>query len=238
MKAILLLATLVLIAQTEVEITNEPHHHLSLENEYVRVFDVEVPAHTDTLMHIHHHDYVFVTIGASDVINEEKGKPPVTLHLQDGETRLLSAPLTHIAHNQTDRPFINSTIELLYPTRVAKECATKNCVVKPANWDDTRGVSVLPAGTKQILFANQGVRASEIELQPAGSVTLTHAGPCLLVAVGDVDLRSEAKGDRVAAPPASDHVGSGKSKWLSGYHARMLTNSSQHPAKFVVLEFP
>jgi len=71
----LLLATIILAAQTtnEVEITAEPHHHQALENEYVRVFKVEVPPHNDTLMHWHHHDYFFVTLGDTQVGNDVKG---------------------------------------------------------------------------------------------------------------------------------------------------------------------
>src|SRR6202047_695146 len=76
-----------LAAQTtnEVEITSEPSHHFALENEFIRVFKVEVAPHESTLMHRHRHDYVFVTIGASEVSNEVEGKPPVDLKLQDGE---------------------------------------------------------------------------------------------------------------------------------------------------------
>src|SRR6059058_2183589 len=58
---------------SEVEITAEPHHRLSLENQYVRVFKVDVPPHESTLMHRHRHDYIFVTLGASEVSNELKG---------------------------------------------------------------------------------------------------------------------------------------------------------------------
>ncbi|HYK50517.1 MAG TPA: hypothetical protein VEU94_12385, partial [Terriglobales bacterium] len=80
--------TCILSAQTasEVEITAEPSHHLALENQYVRVFKVEVAAQASTLMHRHRYDYIFVTLGPSQVVNEVAGKPPVTLKLQDGET--------------------------------------------------------------------------------------------------------------------------------------------------------
>ena len=52
---------------TEVEITSEPSHHPVLENEYIRVFKVEVARHASTLMHRHRHDYVFVTLGDAHV---------------------------------------------------------------------------------------------------------------------------------------------------------------------------
>ena len=79
MKRALLLFLLIpfLVAQTttEVEITSEPSHHFSLENEFIRVFKVEVAPQASTLMHRHRHDYVFVTLGDAHVSNEVEGKP-------------------------------------------------------------------------------------------------------------------------------------------------------------------
>jgi len=69
-----------------VEITAEPDHHLALENERVRVFQVEVPANASTLLHRHRHDYLFVTLGASHAGNEVEGKAAAALALADGET--------------------------------------------------------------------------------------------------------------------------------------------------------
>lgn len=58
---------------SEVPVEKEPHHHLVFENEYVRVFKVEVPPHESTLVHRHSRDYVVVTIGDADVTNAVVG---------------------------------------------------------------------------------------------------------------------------------------------------------------------
>ena len=109
--AVLLLAvTLFAQSGSEVEITAEPHHHLALENQYVRVFKVDVPPHDATLMHRHRHDYVFVTLGASQVSNEVEGKPAAMLKLQDGEARFTPGNFAHIARNLASTPFRNVTI--------------------------------------------------------------------------------------------------------------------------------
>src|SRR5438552_5407537 len=112
--AVLLLA-FALFGQSvsEVEITAEPHHRLSLENQYVRVFKVDVPPHESTLMHRHCHDYIFVTLGASEVSNEVEGKPAATLKLEDGETRFTPGNFSYISLNLASTPFRNVTIELL-----------------------------------------------------------------------------------------------------------------------------
>src|SRR6266705_6588194 len=142
--AVLLLA-FALFGQSvsEVEITAEPHHRLSLENQYVRVFKVDVPPHESTLMHRHRHDYVFVTLGASEVSNEVEGKAPLTLKLQDGETRFTPGGFAHIAKNLSDQPFRNVTIEFLQDEKARQS--------PPPKWDEERGMHILEGGIQDIL---------------------------------------------------------------------------------------
>jgi beta-alanine degradation protein BauB len=224
----LLLAAITLTAQntSEVEITAEFHHHVALENEYVRVFKVEVAPHEATLMHIHHHDYVFVTLGASEVENDVKGKPPVTLKLQDGEVRFVPGNFSHLARNLADTPFRNVTIEILQD-----EAARKT---PPPAWDEDRGLHVFTGGTQHIMFVQDGVRVSEIELQPGATIpSHHHTGPHLVVALTDLDIRSDVE----SQGPMPGHIKSGDVKWLPGGYTHTLTNTGKQEAKFVTLEF-
>jgi len=97
----------------------EPHHHLKIENEYIRAYYVEVPPHESTQLHQHDHDYLFVTLGDSDVVNAVRDKPEVRLVLKDGETHLVRGGFAHVARNLNDAPFHNITIELLKPQTFA-----------------------------------------------------------------------------------------------------------------------
>jgi quercetin dioxygenase-like cupin family protein len=227
-----LIATL-LTAQAvapEVEITAEPHHHLTFENKSIRVFNVEVPPHADTLMHWHRHDYIYVTLGDSEIVNAVKDKPPVTVKLQDGETRFSPATFAHIARNVADSPFRNVTIEIL-----EDESLRNSAVHGDVKWDDDRALEILQGGAQQILFVKDGIRVSEFELQPNGVIPKHHhTGPHLVVAVTDLDLRSDVEGQ--APPPA--HLKSGESKWIPGGYSHTVTNTGPNPAKFVTLEFP
>lgn len=115
----LLLMTFSLNAQAPVplargNVPGEPHHHLKIENEYVRAYYVEVPPHEDTQLHQHDNDYLFVTLGATEVINAVLGKPEVKLALKDGEVRFTRGGFAHVARNLGDKPFRNVTIELLH----------------------------------------------------------------------------------------------------------------------------
>jgi quercetin dioxygenase-like cupin family protein len=84
------------------------------------------------------------------------------------------------------------------------------------------------------MFVQDGVRVSEIELQPGATMpNHHHAGPHLLVAVSDLDLRSDVEGQA----PTPGHFHSGDVKWLPGGYTHTLTNTGTKQAKFVTLEF-
>lgn len=214
-------------ATSEVEITSEPSHHPALENSQVRVFQVEVAPHKSTLMHWHRHDYLFITLGDAHVSNKIKDRDPIELNFVDGDTRFVTGNFAHIAENLSSKPFRNVTIELLQD-----EQARKN---PPPKWDEERGLNVFDAGTQHILFVQDGVRVSEIDLQAGGVIpSHSHKGPHLLVAVSDLDLRSDVKGQG----PMPGKFKSGDVKWLPGGYTHTLTNTGKQPAKFITLEFP
>ena len=218
-------------AAPEVEITNEPHHHLTLENKSVRVFNVEVDPNTQTLLHWHRHDYVAINLGPAEIENNVKGKPPATAKLPDGDVRFASASFAHFVRDVADYPFRNVTVEIL------DDANLRNSTAK---WDEDPAPDAT-SGTAKVLFIKDGIRATEFELQPGGVIPMHHhAGPHLLVAVTDLDIRSDVKSDSPDGPqgPMPAHFKSGDSKWLPANYSHTVTNTGVKPAKFVTLEFP
>jgi quercetin dioxygenase-like cupin family protein len=220
-----LMAFVVLAQAPEVELTAEPSHHLALENEYVRVFQVELAGHAATLMHRHRHDYFFVTLGDSHVSNEVEGKPPVELTLADGETRFTPGNFAHIARNLSAQPFRNVTIELLQDEKLR---------TAPSRWPMEGGDKNFSGGHVKILSVRDGARVCEIGLQPgATQPSHRHDGPFLVVAITDLDLRSDREGQRAI----SIHLKAGDIKWLPGGYTHTLTNTGASPSRHVIVEF-
>ena len=209
----------------EVEITSEPSHHLAVENEHVRVFQVEVAPKASTLLHRHRHDYLFVTLGDSRVSNEVADKPPVDLKFADGETRFTPGNFAHIARNLSDQPFRNVTIELMEDDKLR---------TAPSPWPMEGGDKVFPGVRIKVLSVRDGARVSAVELEPGATVpSHHHDGPHLLVAVSDLDLRSDVDG----MGPMPAQFKSGAVKWLPGGYTHTLTNVGKSPARFVTVEF-
>jgi quercetin dioxygenase-like cupin family protein len=224
---ITLLFAFTFTAQTssEVEITAEPSHHLVLQNQYVRVFKVEVALHAATLMHRHRHDYVYVTLGAARVENDVAGQSPVRITLQDGETHFVPGGFAHVAKNLSDQAFRNITIELLQDEKAHRS--------PPPKWDEERGLHILNGGTEDILFVKDGARASEVQLQPGGVLPQHHhAGPYLVVAITDLDLRSDIEGKAASKV----QLRAGDVAWVKGAVTHALTNAGKQNAKLITLE--
>jgi len=211
----------------EVEITAEPVHHLVLQNDYVRVFQVEVPVNSATLMHRHRHDYIAVALGPAEISNEVEGKEPVKVTLKDGEVRATDGGFAHIARNLASTSFRNVTIELMQDEKAHQS--------PPPKWDEERGMHVLHGGTEDILLVKDGVRVVEVDLQIAGSMPKHHhPGPQLVVALTDLVLRSDA----VGRAPSNLELKTGDVKWLDTGLTQTETNVGQNEAKMVILEFP
>ncbi|HEY7405500.1 MAG TPA: hypothetical protein VIB39_18380 [Candidatus Angelobacter sp.] len=226
---LMFLATATLAQQQQpVEITSEPSHHLVLQNEYVRVFDVKVAPKTSTLIHRHGHDYLFVTLGDSDVTNTRVGEKPVPLHLKDGEVRYTPGNFAHAAINDRDQVFHNTTIELLQPATNVKTC-TESCEM-PAPCESEKGI----CPTIAPLISSDQWTVLLIKFPP-GSRLESHARsvPHLFVPVSDLELTQELGSSSRTVKRASGEVA-----WLPGGGvAHTLVNNTSRPLQFVTVEF-
>src|SRR5438552_1457671 len=102
--------------QSPVEINGEAHHHPKVENEFVRIWDVTVPAGEATLWHVHRNDNVVVTFADANLRLESATAAPAEAQWKFGEVRFAKATYVHRAINTGATPFHNLTIELLKPS--------------------------------------------------------------------------------------------------------------------------
>jgi quercetin dioxygenase-like cupin family protein len=226
---VLLLAAVALGAQTAekpVAITSEPSHHLYLENEQVRVFQVEAAPHAATLIHQHENDYVFVSLGPSDIRNEVVGKAPVELKLEDGEVHWSKGGFAHRITNLSDQPFRNVTIELLR----AQGAATPS--TQPASRYCNPG-SQTACVSERYLFCTEKVCVSDVTMGPgAATMRHSHATDHMVVAVTDVLMSDEIEGK--AAVQRS--LKAGEAAYIPAGITHRLVNGPQ-ATRFITLQF-
>ena len=54
---------------------DEPRHRPKLENEYVRILDIEIPPGDQTLFHTHDLNYAYLMVNSALLHNEVMGQP-------------------------------------------------------------------------------------------------------------------------------------------------------------------
>jgi quercetin dioxygenase-like cupin family protein len=222
---VLLLVALPLLAadDTAVPISQEPHHHLVLENEYTRVYDVTVPAHQSTLMHRHDNDYLAVILEPAEIQNAVLGRSVTTGRAGKGEVRFAVAPLSHRVMDTGETPFRNITIEIL-----KKKSGT------PKETAPERGLDVGHGGLIDTVVDNSQVRVQEVQIAAGGVLHKhTHKFPFLVVALSDLDLHNMPQGK----PATMVHQKAGEVKWIGAGSTHEMMNVGKQEAHFIEVEF-
>jgi hypothetical protein len=158
----------------------EPRHVVKLENEWVRILDVEIPEGEQTLFHTHSLDYPYVLVTSVTLYNQVYGQEPKDVKMQAGFIGYYDAAskgaYTHRFINRGPGTFRAIGIELLMPMR-----------------DSAAPTAALPAlpGVETALD-NARVGAYRIKLAPGASIgPLTIPGPSIRVAMGEGKMTHE-----------------------------------------------
>src|SRR5260221_11999422 len=212
-----------------VPISEEPRHRLVLQNDFVRVYNVMVPGLDATLLHRHDLPYLYVTLGAADIINAIVDKPEVHLVLQDGETHYSPGHFAHIARTDSGMPFQNVTIELVRPQGTAKNLckdvlpgAPLNCPEQKAAPDNSKAKKGQPApavAAEDVLYFETDEIRLDLHKVSSGKdyVDATPQTDALLVALTDANLDANLGGEHVSFLHGGDVL------WLpAGQHRRIV----------------
>jgi hypothetical protein len=218
---VLLLLGLPLAAQTPspepaaVPVSNEPHHHLVLENSYIRAYYVNVAPHESTLQHRHDLPYfgVLVSGGGSPAAPAVGAATPQSSQAP----RAIYSPggVSHTVRNPADVPFRNVTVELLRPQgRVRNRCTEivqgqplEQCDLPPAG--EVRNPSHYAVfETDEILVEYWTIEANSTAqpLDGGRDVLLVDLDGPSVTAAGGIDSRNAAPGGVLWLPAGSKPV--------------------------------
>jgi len=239
----LLVLTLALNAQAPVAvpIAKEPHHRLVLENEYVRVFRMSLPAHDATLLHQHDVPYLYISLGPADVINAVQRKPEARIVMVDGQLGYSPGHFAHIARTDAGSTFDNVTIELLKPQGEPKNLCDK--VVDGPVLTCTGEVKGVPAGSPLRLLPKLGIgprRSFETDEIAVASYSLSLVGsynedsksPRLFVAEDGPQLHVEIAGESARS------LSNGETVWLeAGKEWKIILPRQNKPTRFLMIRF-
>jgi hypothetical protein len=219
-----------------VPVKDEPHHALALKNDFVHVYNVSVPPLDATLLHQHDLPYIYLTLGATDLVNAIQGKPEVELTLPDGETRYTPGGFAHLVRTEAGVGFHNITIELAKPQSAPRnlpagspERVLGTC---PQGALDVKRNPQIPSQQVVPCFETDEVHLELVRVE--GGKDYEEAAPqtaALLVAMSNANLDVSLGGQHAAFLHAGDVL------WLPAGTARKIEDFIWIRSSFLLLSF-
>ena len=216
-----------------VPISEEHHHHLVLNNPFIRAYEVEVPPHESTLLHRHDQDYVYVVFGDADITNAVEGKPPVKTHLVDTTVNFAKGPFAHVARNDGDTTFRNITIQLLQPQGELKTYfpSVAAGLDSAGNKSSDKNIHLFKGGAEVVLMETNATRALAVNLAPGAGWSAPDARHTYLVVWLDQWREHLQK-----ANPNAEIFPIHMETWLNPGDQTSIRNSTKAPMNVLVLE--
>jgi hypothetical protein len=225
--ALLALLAIAAPAQTAVDMASEPHHHLLLQNDEVRVFAVTLRP-TEQAYIRHEHNFLVVTLQDGEVVVWSEGQSPIqNFHVSQGDVRFfLSGPALGMREDRTT-DYRNITVEFLNP-----KVTSYGYQADKGTWGyDTGGVN--PPTDPHARFANSmklgAAIVRDVQLLPGDSLPPPEREAAeLLVPVTDVDLKTQ--GDRHIRKQPGEVI------WIGNGRKSDLLGAGGEPSRFEVVE--
>lgn len=218
-----------LLAQTEttVDIGDESHHRLLLENEKVRVFAVDLTAHQSTPLIRHEHNYLVITLADAEIASWAEGQAGViTYRYNQNDIRFFFGGPARALRNDTPNAYHNLTIEFLNP-----KITTFGYAPKAGRWEYGSS-AMLPPSDPQKAFTDTmdlgEAKAKDVQLLPDDA----YAEPDkdvdeLLIPLTDIELK---KGTERIRKSQYEPL------WIPAGRKTKLVNDATVPARIVVLD--
>jgi hypothetical protein len=237
----LCLVSLPPLAQTPSVITmdQEPHHHLALQNDFVKVFKVEVAPGDSIVLHRHDQNTVAIAIGEQLVTVGIPGKPDVHQKNADAQVRLQAGGYVHSTHVDGDMPYRTIAVELLRPqTNFHNVCAVV-LSGQPMNCP-TEGAKPSAASIRLPLLESGETRVHLVRVLPHESLNLTESpvppgASQVVVALDPAWISSQSPDGLGQKLQPGDFI------WIDGGtsgHGRLFQNRSEKEARIIEIIFP
>ena len=225
----ILFCTSFLSAQVAVpsEITAEPHHHLLLQNDQVRVFEVILHP-TEHILVRHQYNFLVVALQDSEMVMWNEGESEIAnFRFNQGDVHFFYAGAARGMRNDHTSEYRNITVEFLNP-----KVTTFGYQANTGKWE-YGGSAIGPPVDPNKKFRN----TLKLGSADAGDVLLLQRDVLeppdkgtfeLLIAVTDLDVTS-----------GSDlHVrkASGSAWWIGDGRKADLINTTPDPARCVLVE--
>lgn len=224
----LIFCTVLASAQTSVpdEITREPHHHLLLQNDQVRVFEVTLRP-TEHLFVRHQYNFLVVTLQDCEMVIWNEGESEIaSFRFNQGDVRFFYGGSARGMRNDHTSEYRNITVEFLNP-----KVTTFGYQANTGKWGyggSAIGPPLDPNKKFHSTLKLGVVDASDVQLLQRDVLELPDKGTSeLLIPVTDLDV--------TAGSDLHFRKGAGDAWWIGDGRKADLMNTSPDPARFALI---
>jgi hypothetical protein len=197
-----------------ISIADEPHHHLVVDNEWVRAYAVEIGAGQFTLCHLHALPYLMYVAGEADILNAPRNGDAEKHHFSPDYCDFAPAGLEHVVENLGKSPFRNMIFEVLPATEKLRRAGF--------------GSSHVAGVTLRELYSATAICAQLVDLQSGSQSQVTGAAVVCSPYEDVVEFISPEHGTRKL-----DHFR--QMEFLPGGSTALLRCESGKPARALVV---
>jgi hypothetical protein len=217
-------------APTVITMDQEPHHHLVMENDLFKIFNVVVAPGDTIALHRHDHDTVAIAIGDQEVTVGLPGKPDVHQKNLDGQVRLQAGGYVHSTHVDGAEPYHTVAVELLREQTGAHNLCAAVLNGQPLNCPEVSAKSSAGSYTESPIFASDQTRIRLVRVFPHGDAAVGDLG--LIVALDPGFVSPARKGDPELTMHPGDYA------WFDkAGPGRKFENKSGKEARFLEFSF-
>lgn len=201
------------------DIADEPHHTVVVENSAIRVFRLRLQPGEATVPHRHRNLYAYLSLHSATIANEVQGRSPVIVNLDDGEVHTSKGGFTLAERNKSSEPADLLLIEALKPDGGGFTTPIGGFRFHDAAFGELFQFPVMRAYTMTIASDGRIEKREENYNR-------------LVIAISDLKLREE-----VAGQPFSElQMKAGEVKWFPRGVPHATTNLGASPATFITIE--
>jgi hypothetical protein len=217
---------------TVMALASEPHHRLSLHNEYVNVYQVQVAPHDSVLLHRHDFDAISVMLSDAQVTVNTPGRPGVHRKLTAGQIRLQCRGYVHATNVDGDTTYRNVTVELLLPQQREHNLCSEVIPDRPLNCPAAEATAPRTSND-QLQFESDQTSVNLIHVLPHRTIAIGHPTYPELVIALDPDLATGTDKENLR-----ESFDSGEFLWIEGDKTPVsVNNNGNKQSQIVVFTF-
>jgi len=217
-----------------VTMDEEPHHHLVLKNDIVKVYAIDLEPHDGFLMHRHDRDDIAIVLRDATTVNTSPGQADVLTISKTGDVRFSRSPRVHSVRNIGHTPYSIISVDLLQDQTGARNLCGKQVPDSPPNCPAASADANAPR-LDVPQFETDQTRVTLTRIRPREQATFGEAERDVLIVTIDSAEPSAAAGP---AKGPDDTPTPGKPMWLArGAEKRILKNNSDKELRVVTVAF-